>query len=354
MKEKSKTILKTLGVSALALTGLFAFSGCATDITLTQEQADKTIESVQNLDANMQEMIEQNNAQNLKIEELVEQIKNQNEIIEEQSNSTTQNLDANMQEMIEQNNAQNLKIEELIEQIKKQNEIIEKQSNATTREQVVSKLQLATLRLMMNYNDIWDGLQIKSSAFGSYQRTITTINSEDGYIDVEVESDGTRAVRYNDIVDSNDGLRWIFDTNVSEETPKGVGTRFTENGDVEIYIAQEMMCFVNYQESKIEKDDIISFEEREDGTLIVDTFMEYLDSSTKQLVKFLRRYEISNDGRIVSLEINQLYINSGEETETYYEILLDAKLELTYNYEGINKEDYLQIVNDMKAKMPTV
>lgn len=309
MKEKSKTILKTLGVSALALTGLFAFSGCATDITLTQEQADKTIESVQNLDANMQEMIEQNNAQNLKIEELVEQIK-------------------------------------------KQNEIIEEQSNAITKEQVLSKLQLATLRLMMNYNDIWDGLQIKTSVFGSYQRTITTINSEEGYIDVVIESNGTRSVRYNDIVDSNQGLRWIFDTNVSEETPNGVGTRFTASGDVKIYIAQEMMGFVNQPETKIEKDDIISFEEREDGTLIVDTFMECLDPLTKQWMKILRRYEISNDGRIISLEVNQLYINSGEETETAHEILIDAKLEITYN--EINKEDYLQIVDDMKAKMPTV
>lgn len=319
MKEKSKTILKTLGVSALALTGLFAFSGCATDITLTQEQADKTIESVQNLDANMQEMIEQNNAQNLKIEELVEQIKNQNEIIE-------------------------------------------KQSNATTREQVVSKLQLATLRLMMNYNDIWDGLQIKLDDGTGSPNYDTYIKSEDGYVRI-TDYDGNKDVYMNYEKDGTSGVLNIYNTDVTESTPNGVGASFMEDAGIQVQIANANLSMLRNDigmgdsSAKIDEDCVISYEQKEDGTLFVDTFVQFIDY-LGQTNKILRRYEISSDSKIVSMELYVMveYYSNNEETTTTtrVEMLYGGEFDFTYNYEGINKEDYLQIVNDMKANMPTV
>lgn len=320
MKEKNKTILKTLGVSALALTGLFAFSGCATDITLTQEQADKTIESVQNLDTNMQEMIEQNNAQNLKIEELVEQIK-------------------------------------------KQNEIIEEQSKAITKEQVLSKLQLATLRLMMNYNDIWDGLQMKIDGMRDGVVVYDTcIKTEDVYVYIRTMSDGYKCVNMNYEKDGKSGVLEIYNTDITESNPNGVGTSFKEGGDIQVLIASSVISSLLTNEnlgggsSKIDEDCVIAYEQKEDGTLFVDTFVQFIDDSGTS--KVMRRYEISSDCKIISMEFNIMeeYYSYNEESgeSSRSETLHGAEIAFTYNYEGINKEDYLQIVDDMKAKMPTV
>jgi len=66
MKEKSKNILKTLGVGTLCLFGSLAFSGCST--SLNQGQIDKLMYAVENSQQFMQDTLDLLGKQNAKID----------------------------------------------------------------------------------------------------------------------------------------------------------------------------------------------------------------------------------------------------------------------------------------------
>lgn len=149
MKDKNKKILKGLGVGALALGGMFAFTGCE-NINVSQEKIDSLIEIAESADGFTSEQLDLMRQQIALLEEqndyLIEQkdeleknnqeLKNQNDTLIEQNEllaDQNEKFDANNEVLENQNallEAQNLALAEQKEILENSNSSLEEQLEA--------------------------------------------------------------------------------------------------------------------------------------------------------------------------------------------------------------------------------
>ena len=122
MKEKNKSILKKLGVGALACLGVFTFAGCSS-VEISKDQLDTVMETVEQSNKYMQDQIDL--------------LKNQNEQLQNQNNILTE-----------------------------QNQILEDANNKLTNDEIFTKVLFATNKLKLNLNNVLDNLKVTATFDG--------------------------------------------------------------------------------------------------------------------------------------------------------------------------------------------
>lgn len=297
MKEKNKSILKKLGVGALACLGVFTFTGCSS-VEVSEDQIDTVMETVEQSNKYMQDQIDLLKKQN-------EQLQNQNNILTEQNN----------------------KLEDQNDILAEQNQILEDSNHKLTKQDTVDIIRYATAKISLNIDGVLDNCNIRCDEVG-----INVI-----YYKTE---DNIRMIYDN----ADNSL--IYDTGsecmvceLSEDNQIITKTKDNTEQAFEKYLMGEDSLFGDILNLSVvlESENIISYKLTDDGNYEIKTYA-YKDSRI-QYTNFI----IDKEYRIINIEIGHATLN---------DIFIDYLLGINLEYDAISYEDIAEVLQKAQAADP--
>lgn len=297
MKEKNKSILKKIGLGAMACLGLFTFVGCSS-VEISKDQLDTIMETVEQSNKYMQDQIDLLKKQN-------EQLQNQNNILTEQNNKLEDN---------------NLTLEE-------QNQILENANNKLTKQDAADIIKYAITKISLNIDGVLDNCNIRCDEIG-----INVI-----YYKTE---DNVRMI-YDNIDNS-----LIYDTGsecmvceLSEDNQIITKTKDNTEQAFEEYLIGEDSLFGDILNLSVvlESENIISYRLIDDGNYEIKTYI-YKDSRIHYA-----NFVIDKEYRIINIEQGVATLN-----DIHIEYLLSVNLE----YGVITYADIAEVFENAQAADP--
>lgn len=249
MKEKNKSILKKVGVGALACLGVFTFAGCSS-VEISKDQLDTVMETVEQSNKYMQDQIDLLKKQN-------EQLQNQNNILTEQ------------------------------------NQILEDANNKLTKQDTVDIIRYATAKISLNIDGVLDNCNIRCDEVGI---NVIYYKTEDNISMIYDNADNSL----------------IYDTGsecmvceLSEDNQIITKTKDNTEQAFEKYLMGEDSLFGDILNLSVvlESENIISYKLTDDGNYEIKTYA-YKDSRI-QYTNFI----IDKEYRIINIEIGHATLN---------------------------------------------
>lgn len=296
MKEKNKSILKKVGVGALACLGVFTFAGCSS-VEVSEDQIDTVMETVEQSNKYMQDQIDLLKKQN-------EQLQNQNNILTEQ------------------------------------NQILEDANNKLTKQDAVDIINLTKFKYLFNQDGVLNNLKMSSVDENSRL-------CEEKYY---VTSDGVRlCYNYTEAGDGNyhtlayevDDIKtaiceWIYDGSVNKEIKSHENGFFSSILSVSII---DYMC-LTYMNNII-AENIIKISINQQGNY------EIIYSISDEGATKILNYEIDKGCKIIKAKMSRYSYN--EETNAGYIIVSS---ENNFEYGVITDEDIAEVLQKAQAADP--
>ena len=304
MKEKNKSILKKVGVGALACLGVFTFAGCSS-VEISKDQLDTVMETVEQSNKYMQDQIDLLKKQN-------EQLQNQNNILTEQNNR----LEDNNSALEDQNNI-----------LTDQNQILEDANNKLTKQDTVDIIRYATAKISLNIDGVLDNCNIRCDEVGI---NVIYYKTEDNISMIYDNADNSL----------------IYDTGsecmvceLSEDNQIITKTKDNTEQAFEKYLMGEDSLFGDILNLSVvlESENIISYKLTDDGNYEIKTYA-YKDSRI-QYTNFI----IDKEYRIINIEIGHATLN---------DIFIDYLLGINLEYDAISYEDIAEVLQKAQAADP--
>lgn len=283
MKEKNKSILKKLGVGALACFGVFAFAGCSS-AEISQEQIDTIMETVEQSNTYMQDQIE----------------------------------------LLKQQN----------QELQNQNKLMEEANNKLTKEGAIDVLKLAITKLMYNQDNVLDNLKIsdRDGINLYYYKTTTGVRC---CLEEDLFGDGDYyTLIYDDIatVDDRDVVTcdWVDDYKYFTKTSK---IHYDEDNAFGSALLDTSIYYLFSNLLDLEQKDIIGYE-MVDGNYVITFFSDYIEEDGDRLERRYTKLIINEDLLIT----NYIFKDCDFENETYKSI---SESNVVFEYNTITDNDVI-------------
>ena len=398
MKNKSKKVLKAVGVGALACVGAMAFAGCS-KVEVSQKKVDNVIETVEKSNQYMDSQLELLRAQNAKLEaqlaelvkqnenlsgsdvdEIIEQLKDSNEnmlsqieVLESQNSF----LETQLAELVKQNeNLSGSDVDEIIEQLQASNEnmatqieLLESQnanleaqlqqiiaeSKKMTKEEAINFAKRADYRLMMNIDGLRDNMLYSvgdpSGDFKSFKDSYYNVNGIKATLNEDVDETWvTYQLGENKIVSSSiklDGQEY-YSNSIYQENDSSV----TFDKCIGIYQGNiPSLASLNLTE-----DDLLCYEVLSNDNLKLvfsRNVIEYSHVDDESYVECLQIYEFeySKDCKIISCTGKSVVIDSyGPHADLDEADTFDMKITVEYGTVDVELITHLIEVSENRRK----
>ena len=346
MKEKTKKVIKSLGIGALLCAGAFTFAGCslnAEDKALVENkvaQLEQQLQLQSDFLESQKDLLElQNNLINQlkqKETETNEKLDEQNDLIEDQNELINQ--------LKEKETETNAKLDEQNDLLEQQSNLLKEQNNLINQQLLVDRawglIQTAQAKLLMNIDGVRDNLIMEQ-----------TLGQETSIQEFYKTTSGDYVFAQNNhvVYEDNSGI-YSYRHNDKEAFYEKV--ELSDYNCMEVYFVEELNSFNFVGDAT--KENITSIEILNNGDYkikIVYNRIKELEYTSQQVSTILELV-ISSDGKCVSAHQSNINIqkwegNDDEADETAAWISKD--LIVKFKYGEVNVEEVLSKLVEAKA-----